>query len=124
LAGSALEGHVTSQRAFPIYLLATHEECAAVFKTHEEVSAMRLPFALIGLVAGASASAAEIDPTYAVRGSLGGSLQDFLPSNNYGAVVFFLNAGCLLLFGALAIIAQLKGTRPEPVSSQAYWAAR
>jgi hypothetical protein len=99
--------------------------CAAVLKAHEEVSAMRLPFAVIGLVLGASASAADIDPTYAVRGSLGGSLKDFLPSSNYGAVVFFLNAGCVLLFGALAIIAQRKSARAtERLSAQAYWAAR
>jgi hypothetical protein len=51
-------------------------------------------------------------------------MEDVMPTS-YDAVVFFLNAGFLLLFGALAILAQLKGTRrAKRISAQAYWAAR
>jgi hypothetical protein len=104
------------RRVFPIYPLAMHEK-APPPSTQCGVSAMRqmhswVPTA-VALTAFASlgSSAAEIDPTYAVPG--------------YGTVVFFLNAGCVLLFGALAIIAQFKHTRDaEPISAQAYWAAR
>ena len=52
-------------------------------------------------------------------------MDDDMLNNSYDAVVFFLNAGFLLLYGAVAIIAQLKGTRrAKHVSPQAYWAAR
>jgi hypothetical protein len=53
------------------------------------------------------------------------AMEDVMPSTNYDAVVFFLNAGFLLLYGALAIIAKLKpARRAESISAQAYWAAR
>ena len=53
-------------------------------------------------------------------------MDDVMPSNGYDAVFFFLNAAFLLLYGALAIIAQLWSARraAERVSPQAYWAAR
>jgi len=82
--------------------------------------------AAVALIAFASSSApaAEIDPSYAVRGA-GVSLEDLMLDSSNGAVAFFLNAGCLLLYGALGILAHLKGTRrAKRVSAQAYWAAR
>ena len=52
-------------------------------------------------------------------------MEDVMPSDSYGAMVFFLNAGFLVLYGALAIIAQLKpARRAKSISAQAYWAAR
>ena len=53
-------------------------------------------------------------------------MEDVTPSVGYDAVFFFLNAGFLLLYGALAIIAQLWSAHraAERISPQAYWAAR
>jgi hypothetical protein len=53
------------------------------------------------------------------------AMDDDMLSNSYGALVFFFNAGFLLLYGALAIIANLKpARRARSISAQAYWAAR
>ena len=79
--------------------------------------------AFVGLVLGSTASAVEVDPSFEVRGALGGSLDDLMLSNHLGAVVFFLNAGCLLVFGALAIVAQRMHARgPQRAPTQAYFA--
>jgi len=58
---------------------------------------------LVGLVfaPGAHASASEIDPASAVRGSLGVSLDDL--SASAGTTVFLLNVGFALVFAALCI---------------------
>jgi hypothetical protein len=60
---------------------------------------------LIGLISAlcAPASAAEIDPASAVRGSLGASLGDLGLANGAGAFVFLLNAGFAMIFAAVAI---------------------
>jgi hypothetical protein len=52
----------------------------------------------------ASALVAEIDPSSAVRGSLGASLDDFSLGNHLGALTFVLNGGFALLCGAFAVI--------------------
>jgi hypothetical protein len=63
---------------------------------------------LIGLVSElcAPASAGEIDPASAVRGSLGASLDELAFGNGAGPSVFLLNAGFALLFGAVALRAR------------------
>jgi hypothetical protein len=63
---------------------------------------------LIGLVSAlcAPASASELDPASAVRGSLGVSLDDLMFGHGAGPSVFLLNAGFALLFAAVAIGAQ------------------
>jgi hypothetical protein len=55
----------------------------------------------------------EADPASAVRGSLGVSLEDLSLGNSLGKLVFLLNGGFALLFGALACFAAAKGHR-EP----------
>jgi hypothetical protein len=50
------------------------------------------------------ASAQEVDPASALRGSLGASLADLSISNHFGALSFLLNGGFALLCGALAIL--------------------
>jgi hypothetical protein len=61
--------------------------------------------ALLGLVSalGAPASASEVDPASAVRGSLGVSIDDLAFSHGAGATVFLLNAGFALAFAAICI---------------------
>jgi hypothetical protein len=68
---------------------------------------------LAALALTATASAADIDPASAVRGSLGVSIEDLSLDARVGAAVFFLNAGCLLLFAAIA----LAFTRVKPQMS-------
>ena len=60
---------------------------------------------LLGLASALSApaSAGEIDPASAVRGSLGVSLDDLSFSHGAGAAVFLLNAAFLVAFAVLAI---------------------
>ena len=62
-------------------------------------------FTYVGLFCAlsASASAGEVDPESAVRGSLGVSIEDLALSHGAGAAVFLLNAGFALLYAALAI---------------------
>ena len=76
---------------------------------------MRLHFhtavpALVTLVGSVSAlfapaSASEADPASEVRGSLGVSLDDLAFGTGAGTTVFLLNAGFVLLFAALCIVA-------------------
>jgi hypothetical protein len=68
---------------------------------------------LIGLVSAlcAPASASELDPASAVRGSLGVSLHDLVSGNGAGPAVFLLNACFALLFAAVAIGAQRRKPR-------------
>ena len=63
---------------------------------------------LVGLVSALSApaSASEIDPASAVRGSLGVSLDELVLGNGAGTAVFFLNAAFALIFAAVAIAAR------------------
>ena len=60
---------------------------------------------LVGLVSALSApaSASEIDPASAVRGSLGVSLDELAFGNGAGTAVFLLNAAFALVFAAVAI---------------------
>jgi hypothetical protein len=60
---------------------------------------------LIGLASALSAhaSASEVDPASAVRGSLGVPLDDLTLSSGAGVTVFLLNAGFFLLFAAICV---------------------
>lgn len=51
---------------------------------------------------GLEVPAVEDDPASAVRGSLGVSLENLSLKNNPGRLVFLLNGGFALLFGAVA----------------------
>jgi hypothetical protein len=68
---------------------------------------------LLGLISALSApaSAGEVDPASAVRGSLGVSLEDLVFSSRAGASVFLLNAGFALVFAAVAIGARRRDSR-------------
>ena len=50
------------------------------------------------------ASAADVDPASAIRGSLGSSITDLSFDSTGGALLFFLNAGCVLFFAAIAVM--------------------
>ena len=52
-----------------------------------------------------------IDPTSAVRGSLGASLGDLSLDDNVGRLSLVLNGGCALLFGAFASLAAARRHR-------------
>jgi hypothetical protein len=52
---------------------------------------------LLLVATNASVLAAEIDPSSAVRGSLGASLNDLSLGNHFGALSFLLNGGFALL---------------------------
>jgi hypothetical protein len=69
--------------------------------------------ALIGLALAQSSQAASmpIDAASAIRGSLGVSVDDLVLSSSGGASVFFLNAGCALLFGVFVMMARRRNTR-------------
>jgi hypothetical protein len=68
-------------------------------------TAVPAAFTLVGLFCALSAraSAGEVDPESAVRGSLGVSLEDLALGHGAGASVFLLNAGFALLFAAICI---------------------
>jgi hypothetical protein len=68
-----------------------------------------------GAYYGLAASRVAADAASAVRGSLGVSLEDLSPSNNFGMLVFLLNGGFALLSGAFACFAVAKHHR-EPAS--------
>ena len=76
---------------------------------HAIVPAAAAVLAALGV--SASASAADVDPASAVRGSLGVSIGDLSLDTSLGAAVFFLNAGCVLLFVAIALT--LKRAKPH-----------
>ncbi len=87
---------------------------------------MRVHLRSIAAIAVASAGAAllvvafkmpsaEIDPAFAVRGSLGVSLEDLSLSNDFGKLFFLLNGGFALLFGAFAGFALFRRSR-SPMS--------
>jgi len=63
---------------------------------------------------GLEVPAVEGDFASAVQGSLGVSLEDLSLSNNLGKVVFLLNGGFALLFGAFACFAAARHHR-EPI---------
>ena len=62
---------------------------------------------------GLGVTTVEADPASAVRGSLGVSLEDLSLSNKLGKLVFLLNGGFALLFGAFACFAAARRHR-EP----------
>jgi hypothetical protein len=64
--------------------------------------------ALFLVASNATALASEIDPSSAVRGSLGASLDDFSLGNHFGAVSFVLNGGFALLCCAFVWFAVAK----------------
>jgi hypothetical protein len=82
---------------------------------HKKEIDMRLHFhtavpALVTLVGSVSAlfapaSASEADPASDLSGSLGVSLDDLAFGTGAGTTVFLLNAGFLLLFAAMCIVA-------------------
>jgi len=63
---------------------------------------------------GLEVPAVEADPASAVRGSLGVSLENLSLSNDLGKLVFLLNGGFALLYGALACFAVARYHR-EPI---------
>ena len=66
---------------------------------------------LVGLLSALSApaSASEVDPASAIRGSLGVSLDDL--GTGAGATVFLLNAGFALVFAAICIAVRRANSR-------------
>jgi hypothetical protein len=66
---------------------------------------------------GLEVPAVEADFASAVQGSLGVSLEDLSLSNNRGKLVFLLNGGFALLFGAFAYFAAARHHR-EPIRDQ------
>lgn len=68
-------------------------------------------FAASLMISGVASAQVEVDPASAVRGSLGVSLEDLTLSNHLGELVFLLNGGFALLFGAFACFA---AARHEP----------
>jgi hypothetical protein len=68
-------------------------------------TAVPAAFAFVGSICALSAhaSATEVDPVSALRGSLGVSIDDLALSHGAGASVFLLNAAFVLLYAALAI---------------------
>jgi hypothetical protein len=72
----------------------------------QSVVAVAIASATVALFAQINVLAATaIDPTSALRGSLGASLGDLSLSNNFGKLSFLLNGGFALLFGAFASLA-------------------
>ena len=65
------------------------------------------------------AGATAIDPTSALRGSLGASLEDLSLDDSFGRLSLLLNGGCALLFGALASLAVARRHR-DPRSNRRY----
>jgi hypothetical protein len=63
---------------------------------------------------GSQVARVEADPASAVRGSLGVSLENLGLGNNLGKLVFLLNGGFVLLFGAFTCFAFAKHHR-EPI---------
>jgi hypothetical protein len=63
--------------------------------------------------------ASAIDPTSAVRGSLGASLGDLSLDDNSGRLSLLLNGGCALLFGAIASLAVARRHR-DPLGNRRY----
>jgi|SRR5277367_4655547 len=59
---------------------------------------------LSSVASAAETSAAGIDPASAIRGSLGTSITDLGLDTSSGALAFLLNAGCVLLFAAMAVL--------------------
>jgi hypothetical protein len=65
------------------------------------------------MVSGVASAQVEADPASAVRGSLGVSLENLSLSNRLGELVFLLNGGFALLFGALACFAAARRNEPN-----------
>jgi hypothetical protein len=61
--------------------------------------------------------ATAADPTSALRGSLGVSLDDLSLSSNFGRVSLLLNGGFALLFGAFASLAVARRRR-RPINKR------
>jgi hypothetical protein len=68
-------------------------------------TAVPAAFTFVGLICALSApaSASEVDPASAIRGSLGVPIEDLALGHGAGTSVFLLNAGFALLFATLAI---------------------
>lgn len=67
--------------------------------------------------ANALALATDNDPATAIRGSLGGSLEDLSLNGNLGTVSFYLNGGFALLFilfAVLLVIRRRRNRKPSP----------
>jgi hypothetical protein len=60
------------------------------------------------------ASAADVDPASAIRGSLGASITDLGFDSSGGVLLFVLNAGCVLFFAAIAVMATRSKARRAP----------
>jgi ABC-type uncharacterized transport system permease subunit len=84
-------------------------------------TAVPAAFTFVGLICALSAraSASEVDPASAVRGSLGVSIEDLALSHGAGASVFLLNAGFALLFAALAIASRRANSKASHIPLRA-----
>jgi hypothetical protein len=60
------------------------------------------------------ASAADVDPASAIRGSLGASIIDLSFDSGGGVLLFALNAACVLFFAAIAVMATRSKARRAP----------
>jgi hypothetical protein len=79
-------------------------------------AAVALLFAATNVPA-ATAIDPAIDPTSALRGSLGASLSDLSLSNDFGRLSLLLNGGFALLFGAFASLAVARHRR-DPITQR------
>jgi hypothetical protein len=70
-------------------------------------------FAASLMISGVASAQVEADPSSAVRGSLGVSLEDLSLSNHPGELVFLLNAGFALLFVVFACFAAARRHEPN-----------
>jgi hypothetical protein len=70
-------------------------------------------FAASLMISGVASAQVEADPASAVRGSLGVSLENLSLSNHLGELVFLLNGGFALLFGAFACYAAARRHKPN-----------
>jgi len=73
------------------------------------------------MVFGVAQAAVEADPASAVLGSLGVSLDSLSLSNNFGELVFLLNGGFALIFGAVVFFAVARRDR-KPIRDHGHLA--
>jgi hypothetical protein len=81
------------------------------FKLQSLSAAAFVSVALISHAFASQSAANQIDAASDVRGSLGASADDLIFSSGGGASVFFLNAGCALLFVIAIVMARRMDTR-------------
>ena len=60
------------------------------------------------------ASAGDVDPASAIRGSLGASITDLSFDSSGGVLLFVLNAACVLFFAGIALMVTRSKARRAP----------